>query len=84
MHLFARLDRLPLSRPHYLLLIMGGLGYTFDGMDAAIVAFLLPSVQQEWGLSTAQLGIIGSASPSASCSAPPSPGFWATASVDAR
>jgi len=42
---------------------MGGLGYTFDGMDAAIVAFLLPSVQQEWGLSTAQLGIIGSATP---------------------
>ena len=63
MHLLARLDRLPLSRPHYVLLIMGGLGYTFDGMDAAIVAFLLPSVQQEWGLSTAQLGIIGSATP---------------------
>jgi putative MFS transporter len=59
----ARLDRLPLSRPHYKLLLMGGLGYTFDGMDAAVIAFLLPSVQQEWGLSTAQLGIIGSATP---------------------
>jgi MFS transporter, putative metabolite:H+ symporter len=63
MTLPARLDRLPLSRPHYVLLLMGGLGYTFDGMDAAIVAFLLPSVQQEWDLSTAQLGIIGSATP---------------------
>jgi MFS transporter, putative metabolite:H+ symporter len=30
-------------------LVMGGLGYTFDGMDAAIVAFLLPSVKTEWG-----------------------------------
>jgi MFS transporter, putative metabolite:H+ symporter len=63
MNLLERLDRIPLSRPHYLLLVMGGLGYTFDGMDAAIVAFLLPSVKVEWGLSAAQLGIIGSATP---------------------
>jgi putative MFS transporter len=63
MTMLERLDRLPLSRPHYALLIMGGLGYTFDGMDAAIVAFLLPVVQEEWALSTAQLGIIGSATP---------------------
>jgi putative MFS transporter len=63
MSLLNRLDRIPLSRPHYNLLLMGGLGYTFDGMDAAIVAFLLPSVKAEWGLSSAQLGIIGSATP---------------------
>jgi putative MFS transporter len=49
MSLLDRLDRIPLSRPHYLLSVMGGLGYTFDGMDAAIVAFLLPSVKTEWG-----------------------------------
>jgi MFS transporter, putative metabolite:H+ symporter len=58
-----RLDRIPLSRPHYTLLLMGGLGYTFDGMDAAIVAFLLPSVKTEWGLNAAELGVIGSATP---------------------
>jgi len=63
MNLLARLDRLPLSRPHYLLLLIGGLWYTFDGMDAAVVAFLLPSAQQEWGLDNGQLGLIGSASP---------------------
>ena len=57
MTMLARLDRLPLCRPHYVLLVMGGLGYTFDGMDAAIVAFLLPSAQKEWGLSSGQLGI---------------------------
>jgi putative MFS transporter len=61
--ILTRLDRLPLCRPHYALLIMGGLGYTFDGMDAAIVAFLLPSARAEWGLSSGQLGIIGSATP---------------------
>ncbi|MEU4575490.1 MFS transporter [Nonomuraea sp. NPDC023979] len=63
MTLLARLDRLPLSRPHYLLLLIGGLGYTFDGMDSAVVAFLLPSAQEAWNLSNGQLGIIGSASP---------------------
>ncbi|WP_263253438.1 MFS transporter [Saccharopolyspora rosea] len=63
MTLLARLDRLPLSRPHYLLLLLGGLGYTFDGMDSAVVAFLLPSVRDEWGLTNAQLGVIGSATP---------------------
>jgi putative MFS transporter len=39
MSLLDRLDRIPLSRPHYLLLVMGGLGYTFDGMDAASSRF---------------------------------------------
>lgn len=63
MSLPARLDRLPLSRPHYLLLLLGGLGYTFDGMDGAVVSFLLPSLQGEWGLTNAQLGVIGSATP---------------------
>ncbi|WP_020658226.1 MFS transporter [Amycolatopsis benzoatilytica] len=63
MSLLARLDRLPLSRPHYFLLLIGGLGYTFDGLDSAVVAFLLPSVHHEWGLTNAQLGLIGSAAP---------------------
>ncbi|MDP4502080.1 MFS transporter [Nonomuraea turcica] len=63
MTLLARLDRLPLSRPHYLLLLIGGLGYTFDGMDSAVVAFLLPSAQEAWGLNNGQLGLIGSATP---------------------
>ncbi|QXG77522.1 MFS transporter [Modestobacter sp. L9-4] len=63
MSLLQRLDRLPLSRPHHLLLLIGGLGYTFDGMDGAIVAFLLPSVREEWGLTSGQSGIIGSATP---------------------
>jgi MFS transporter, putative metabolite:H+ symporter len=63
MGLLARLDRLPLSRPHYVLLVIGGLGYTFDGMDSAVVAFLLPSTQQVWNLDNAHLGLIGSATP---------------------
>ncbi|WP_239153986.1 MFS transporter [Amycolatopsis sp. FDAARGOS 1241] len=56
----ARLERLPLSRFHYKLLFAGGLGYTFDAMDGAIVAFILPSVTKEWGLSSGATGILGS------------------------
>jgi putative MFS transporter len=63
MSLTARLDRLALSRPHYKLLLIGGLGYSFDGMDGAVVAFLLPRIQELWGLSTASLGLVGSAAP---------------------
>jgi len=61
MSLPARLDRLPISRPHYRLLFIGGLGYTFDGMDGAVVAFLLPSIQPLWHLTNAQLGTVSSA-----------------------
>lgn len=63
MSITARLDRLPLSRPHFGLLLIGGLGYTFDGMDGAVVAFLLPSVKEVWGLSSGELGLVGSAAP---------------------
>jgi putative MFS transporter len=56
----ARLERLPVSRFHYKLLFAGGLGYTFDAMDGAIVAFILPSVTKEWGLSSGATGILGS------------------------
>ncbi|MFE6800183.1 MFS transporter [Streptomyces sp. NPDC057681] len=63
MTLPARLDRLPLSRPHYALLLIGGLGYTFDGMDSAVVAFLMPRVQEVWGLGNGALGLVGSAAP---------------------
>lgn len=63
MSLSARLDRLPLSRPHYLLLFIGGLGYTFDGMDAAVVAFLLPDVKRVFSLEPSQLGMVASAAP---------------------
>lgn len=58
--LAARLDRLPLARFHWKLLIAGGLGYTFDAMDGAIVAFILPAATDEFGLGTGQTGLLGS------------------------
>jgi len=61
MDLIQRLERLPMSRPQLRLLFQGGLGYTFDAMDGAIIAFILPVVTALWGLSSGQTGFLGSA-----------------------
>lgn len=58
--LLARIERLPMSRPHYSLLWQGGLGYTFDGMDGAIVAFILPVAAAVFALSHAEQGVLAS------------------------
>jgi putative MFS transporter len=61
MDLIQRLERLPMSRPQLRLLGQGGLGYTFDAMDGALIAFILPVVTVLWGLSKGQTGLLGSA-----------------------
>ncbi|GAA5175991.1 MFS transporter [Pseudonocardia eucalypti] len=58
--LLARVERLPMSRPHLHLLFQGGLGYTFDGMDAAVIAFILPAVTALFALSGPEQGLLGS------------------------
>ncbi len=59
--LSSRIERLPFGRFHWQLLFMGGLGYSFDGLDAAIVAFVLPVLRGQWALSSVQIGLLGSA-----------------------
>jgi putative MFS transporter len=56
----ARIERMPFSSFHRKLLLMGGLGYTFDAMDAAVLAFLLPVLRKEWALTSVQTGVLGS------------------------
>ncbi len=56
----ARLERLPLSGFHRKLLILGGLGYTFDGMDTSSLAFMLPVLRKLWSLSSPQVGLLAS------------------------
>lgn len=57
----ARLERLPYSPFHCRLLLMGGLGYSFDAMDGAVLAFVLPVVMAQWSLSSMQAGVLASA-----------------------
>jgi putative MFS transporter len=57
----ARLERLPFSAFHRRLLLMGGLGYCFDAMDGAVVAFVLPVLMSQWSLSSMEVGALASA-----------------------
>jgi putative MFS transporter len=56
----ARLERLPFSRFHLKLLIMGGLGFMFEAIDAAIIAFILPVLRTKWHLTSFETGLLGS------------------------
>jgi putative MFS transporter len=54
----ARLDRLPLSRFHYKLLIINGCAWAFDAFDVGLVTFIATALIQAWHLSSAQVGIL--------------------------
>jgi len=56
----GRLEHLPLGTIHYKLLFICGIGWLFDAMDVGLVAFVLPAVANEWHLSAAQMGALGS------------------------
>ena len=54
----ARLDRLPLSRFHYKLLLINGCAWAFDAFDVGLVTFIATALVQAWALSSAQVGIL--------------------------
>jgi putative MFS transporter len=56
----ARIERLPFAGFHRHLLLMGGLGYAFDAMDAAVLAFILPVLRTAWQLTSVEIGLLGS------------------------
>src|SRR5262249_24632279 len=60
LNVLKRIERLPFTRFHWRLLLMGGLGYTFDSMDGAMIAFILPVVTALWGLTNQQTGLLAS------------------------
>ena len=62
MDTLRRLERLPMTWVQGKLLFMGGLGYTFDAMDSAVMAFILPAVTVVFHLSNAHIGFLASSS----------------------
>ena len=57
----ARLDRVPLNRFHYRLLILSGLGWMFDAMDVLMLSFLLTPIRAEFKLDATGVGLVASA-----------------------
>lgn len=61
MTISERLDSLPLSRIHWKIVLVCGLGWLFDAMDSGIISFVLAILMKRWNLSPEQVGLIGSA-----------------------
>lgn len=59
----ARLDRLPWSRFHWLVVVALGVTWTLDGLEVTLVGALSPAIQGPEGLSltASQIGLTGSA-----------------------
>ena len=57
-----RLERLPISGYHRVIFIIIALAFFFDSMDLAMMTFLLGSIKAEFGLSSAQAGLLASSS----------------------
>lgn len=54
--LLARLDRLPLSKPHRRLILQGGMGYMFESFDGVLLAYAASAVVALWGLNSGMAG----------------------------
>src|SRR3989454_5892875 len=57
----ARLDRVPLNRFHWRLLLLSGLGWMFDAMDVLMLSFLLTPIRNEFKLDATAVGLVASA-----------------------
>ena len=55
------IEKLPLTRTHYMLAIAAALGYMFDAFDTYIVGFAMPSIVKEWQLTPVFNGMLASA-----------------------
>lgn len=58
----SRLERLPVCGYHRMLFVVIALAFFFDNVDLATMTFVLGSIKSEFGLSSAQAGMLGSAS----------------------
>lgn len=58
------IERLSLTRVHYWILIVAGLGVAFDSFDTYIVAYAMPYIVREWKINSITNGLLASA------------GFW--------
>ena len=67
MDLISRVQRLPLGKFHYRLLLVTGLGWMFDAMDTGLIAFIMPRLSESWHLAAAEkasvvsIGFVGMA-----------------------
>jgi MFS transporter, putative metabolite:H+ symporter len=54
----ARLDRLPVSRFHFVLLGIAAISLLFDGLDAVVTTFVLSNLRTVWQIDVATIGVV--------------------------
>jgi putative MFS transporter len=55
------LEKLPLSKFHYFVVLAAGFGYMFDSFDTYLVAYAMPAVIRDWHISPVMTGMLTSA-----------------------
>jgi len=60
-HIASRIDRLPSTPMLKKILFLTGIGWMFDAMDQGMVSGVMAAIGTDWGLSTGQIGLLGSA-----------------------
>ena len=56
MDLVSRIQRLPIGRFHYTLLVVIGLGWMFDAMDTGLISFILAKMAEDWAMTATEKG----------------------------
>jgi MFS family permease len=54
----ARLDRLPVSRFHFVLLVVGAASLFFDTLDGLVMTFVLSNLRTVWTIDVAIIGMV--------------------------
>ena len=50
MDLVSRVQRLPIGKFHYSLLLLFVLGWMFDAMDTGLISFILAKMAEDWSM----------------------------------
>ena len=56
MDLVSRIQRLPIGKFHYMLLLVIGLGWMFDAMDTGLISFILAKMAEDWAMTPTEKG----------------------------
>ena len=56
MDLVSRVQRLPVGKFHYSLLVVIGLGWMFDAMDTGLISFILAKMAEDWAMTPSEKG----------------------------
>lgn len=61
LNISMRIDRLPSTPMLKKIIFLTGIGWMFDAMDQGMVSGVMAAIGKDWGLTTGQLGVLGSA-----------------------